>query len=70
MRTDEAAAKDDMSAYLEYLKRFELDKKKRYKKLSKGMKTKAQFAFALSHDAKLFLLADYEYIKKSEVKIL
>lgn len=87
MRTDEAAAKDnlavvfdegffqqdmnleqigifygelysrfDMSAYLEYLKRFELDKKKRYKKLSKGMKTKAQFAFALSHDAKLFLL--------------
>lgn len=60
----------DMSAYLEYLKRFELDKKKRYKKLSKGMKTKAQFAFALSHDAKLFLLADYEYIKKSEVKIL
>ena len=94
MRTDEAAAKDnlavvfdegffqqdmnleqigifygelysrfDMSAYLEYLKRFELDKKKRYKKLSKGMKTKAQFAFALSHDAKLFLLADYEYIK-------
>lgn len=87
MRTDEAAAKDDlavvfdegffqqdmsleqigifygelysrfdMSAYLEYLKRFGLDKKKRYKKLSKGMKTKAQFAFALSHDAKLFLL--------------
>lgn len=87
MRTDEAAAKDDlavvfdegffqqdmsleqigifygelysrfdMSAYLEYLKLFELDKKKRYKKLSKGMKTKAQFAFALSHDAKLFLL--------------
>lgn len=87
MRTDEAAAKDDlavvfdegffqqdmsleqigifygelysrfdMSTYLEYLKRFELDKKKRYKKLSKGMKTKAQFAFALSHDAKLFLL--------------
>lgn len=53
----------DMSAYLEYLRRFELDKKKRYKKLSKGMKTKAQFAFALSHDAKLFLLADYEYIK-------
>lgn len=87
MRTDEAAAKDDlavvfdegffpqdmsleqigifygelysrfdMSTYLEYLKRFELDKKKWYKKLSKGMKTKAQFAFALSHDAKLFLL--------------
>lgn len=94
MRTDEAAAKDDlavvfdegffrqdmnleqigifygelysrfdMSAYLEYLRRFGLDKKKRYKKLSKGMKTKAQFAFALSHDAKLFLLADYEYMK-------
>ncbi|WP_455720237.1 ABC transporter ATP-binding protein [Agathobacter sp.] len=46
----------DMQTYLDYLERFNLDKKQKYKKLSKGMKIKTQFAFALSHDAKLFLL--------------
>ena len=45
----------DMRLYLEYLERFMLDKTQKYKNLSKGMKIKAQFAFALSHDAKLFL---------------
>ena len=45
----------DMRLYLEYLERFMLDKTQKYKNLSKGMKIKAQFAFALSHDAKMFL---------------
>ena len=45
----------DMTMYLEYLNRFQLDCKQKYKNLSKGMKIKLQFAFALSHDAKLFL---------------
>ena len=45
----------DMRLYLEYLERFMLDKTQKYKNLSKGMKIKAQFAFALPHDAKLFL---------------
>ena len=45
----------DMRLYLEYLERFRLDKTQKYKNLSKGMKIKAQFAFALSHDAKMFL---------------
>lgn len=46
----------EMERYLFYLRQFGLDKKQKYKKLSNGMKTKTQFAFALSHDAKLFLL--------------
>lgn len=45
----------NMRLYLEYLERFRLDKTQKYKNLSKGMKIKAQFAFALSHDAKMFL---------------
>ena len=45
----------NMRLYLEYLERFRLDKTQKYKNLSKGMKIKVQFAFALSHDAKLFL---------------
>ncbi len=41
---------------LRYLDRFHLDSSKKYKKLSKGEKLKFQFAFALSHDAKLLIL--------------
>ena len=44
-----------MEKYLGYLERFNLDRKQKYKKLSKGMKIKAQLAFALSYGAKLFL---------------
>lgn len=39
-----------------YLKRFGLEAGRPYKKLSKGEKLKYQFAFALSHDAKLLVL--------------
>lgn len=39
-----------------YLERFNLDKKRKYNKLSKGEKLKFQFAFALSHDARLLIL--------------
>ena len=45
----------DMEKYLGYLERFNLDRKQKYKKLSKGMKIKAQLAFALSYGANLFL---------------
>lgn len=39
-----------------YLNLFELDSNRKYKELSKGEKLKYQFAFALSHDAKLLIL--------------
>lgn len=39
-----------------YLSRFHLEKGRKYGKLSKGEKLKCQFAFALSHDAKLLVL--------------
>lgn len=39
-----------------YLERFRLDGKKKYKKLSKGEKLKFAFAFALAHRPKLLLL--------------
>lgn len=42
--------------FLEYLIRFNLDKGKELGKLSKGMITKFQLAFALSHQAKLLIL--------------
>jgi len=45
-----------MEEYEGYLERFELDKSKKFGKLSKGQKLKAQFAFALSHHAKLLIL--------------
>lgn len=45
----------NMELYLNYIEEFGLDKKQKYKKLSKGMKTRTQLAFALSHNAKLFL---------------
>jgi len=40
----------------EYLKRFQLDENCLYKKLSKGQRLKFQFAFALSHNARLLIL--------------
>lgn len=39
-----------------YLERFHLDKNKKFGRLSKGEKLKCQFAFALSHNAKLLVL--------------
>ncbi len=39
-----------------YLRRFSLEPGRRYKELSKGEELKFQFAFALSHDAKLLIL--------------
>lgn len=41
---------------LSYLNRFQLDPTRKFKQLSKGEKLKFQFAFALSHDAKLLIL--------------
>ncbi len=40
----------------EYLHRFQLEENRLYRKLSKGEKLKFQFAFALSHNAKLLIL--------------
>lgn len=40
----------------EYLERFELDAKRKYKGLSKGEELKFQFAFALAHKPKLLFL--------------
>ena len=40
----------------QYLDRFSLEKKRKYRTLSKGEKLKFQFAFALSHDARLLVL--------------
>ncbi|MDR0286566.1 MAG: ABC transporter ATP-binding protein [Clostridiales bacterium] len=44
------------SVYRKYLSRFELDPEKKFKNLSRGMKTKLAMAVNLSHDAKLLLL--------------
>lgn len=44
-----------MDNYLRKLDEFHLDKKQKFKYLSKGMRIKVQLAFALSHGAKLFL---------------
>lgn len=41
--------------FLKYCNRFNVDIKKKLKKLSKGQQMKFQIAFALSHDAKVFL---------------
>lgn len=40
----------------EYLKRFNLEEKSLYRKLSKGQRLKYQLAFALAHDPKLLIL--------------
>lgn len=45
----------DHKLFMQYLKQFELNPKKKVKTLSKGMLIKLQLAFALSHDAKLFI---------------
>lgn len=42
--------------FREYLARFGLEEQRKYKKLSAGEKLKFQFAFALSHNAKLLVL--------------
>lgn len=42
--------------FFSLLKRFDIDEKKRFKALSKGMKMKMSIAVALSHDAKLLIL--------------
>ena len=46
----------DRALFLDYCKRFRLEEKKKYKKLSKGEKLKFQFAFALAHKPKLLIL--------------
>lgn len=42
--------------FLEYLKQFGLNPRKKIKELSKGMKTKFSLAIALSHDAELIIM--------------
>ena len=42
--------------FLRFCKRFELNPKQKAGKLSKGQKTRFQLAFALSHQAKLFIM--------------
>ena len=46
----------DEAAYAEYLRRFELPEKKKFKEFSLGMKKKLAIAVALSHHPKLLVL--------------
>ena len=46
----------DHNLFLKFCKRFELDPKQKAGRLSKGQKTRFQLAFALSHQAKLFIM--------------
>lgn len=46
----------DDKAFLKYMKDFDLDPKKKIKKLSKGMKTKFSLALALSHKAEFIIM--------------
>jgi ABC-2 type transport system ATP-binding protein len=46
----------DSSAYHDYLQRFSLNSKQKYKTMSRGMQTKLGMAVTLSHGAKLLLL--------------
>ena len=46
----------DQAKYEDYLKRFELDEKKKIKELSKGMRTKYALALALSRHAELLIM--------------
>lgn len=48
--------KHNQKKCMEYLKRFELDPAQNYGSLSKGMQTKFQLSFALSHEAKLLIM--------------
>lgn len=49
-------SKWDDKVFFDYLDRFNLDKKMKIKKLSKGMKMKYSLALALSHDADLIIM--------------
>lgn len=46
----------DSNKYTQMLKKFDIDKKKKVKELSRGMKVKLMIAVALSHEAKLLIL--------------
>jgi ABC-2 type transport system ATP-binding protein len=46
----------DLDMFLKYCSKFDVDPKKKLKKLSKGTIIKFQLAFALSHDAKLLVM--------------
>ncbi len=46
----------DQGQYETYLRQFQIDPKKQYRKYSKGMKVKLQLAIALSHHASLLIL--------------
>lgn len=46
----------DNAAFEKYFKKFDLDKNKRVKELSAGMKVKFSLALALSHNARLLIL--------------
>ena len=49
-------SKYDHSFFLQFCERFNLDPKQKTGRLSKGQKTRFQLAFALSHQAKLFIM--------------
>ena len=49
-------SKYDHSLFLQFCERFNLDPKQKTGRLSKGQKTRFQLAFALSHQAKLFIM--------------
>lgn len=49
-------SKWDDKQFYKYIKEFDLDPKKKIKKLSKGMKTKFSLAVALSHNAELIIM--------------
>jgi ABC-2 type transport system ATP-binding protein len=46
----------DSKAFADYLEQFNLERGKKIKELSRGMKVKIQLAVALSHEAKLLVL--------------
>ncbi len=46
----------DKDCFFDYLTKFNIDKNKRCKELSKGMKVKLNLAISLSHKAKVFIL--------------
>ena len=46
----------DSGLFADYLRRFGLDRQKKVKELSRGMKVKLQIAAAFSHDARLLIL--------------
>ena len=49
-------SKYDHSLFLQFCERFNLNPKQKTGRLSKGQKTRFQLAFALSHQAKLFIM--------------